>query len=194
MQGKNKKKQPQASWEEFDCDLHWNSLLLCILTLIHYYIWQPAWDVSERSHSDLHWDRYLRDLSEASQKRCLFCDVFKRSQAYLKKDVFSVTSETSQKYLLQVFLVFRKYFTKMIWCDFRRLIISDKIDVGPSETFKKWNFLWEQYIDISQVCPVGWYLRESFGKSRIVKTQYCFTYYCQWFFSTDKTLYNLLSL
>ena len=99
MQGKNNKKQPQASWEEFDCDLHWNSLLLCILTLIHYYIWQPAWDVSERSHSDLHWDRYLRDLSEASQKRCLFCDVFKRSQIHLKKYVFFVTSLRGLKYI-----------------------------------------------------------------------------------------------
>ena len=51
----------------------------------------------------------------------------------------------------QVFLVFRKYVTKMISCDFRRLIaISDKIDVGPSETLKKWNVLWEHYIDINQ--------------------------------------------
>ena len=154
-------------------------------------------DISGTSQKHLKRDVFfvtsLRGLKYIS-KKMFFCDVFKTSQAYLKKDVFSVTSETSQKYLLQVFLVFRKYFTKMIWCDFRRLIISDKIDVGPSETFKKWNFLWEQYIDISQVCPVGWYLRESFGKSRIVKTQYCFTYYCQWFFSTDKTLYNLLSL
>ena len=53
---------------------------------------QPAWDVSERSQSDPHWERQLRDLLETSQKRCLFCDVFKTSRAYLKKDVFSVTS------------------------------------------------------------------------------------------------------
>ena len=63
---------------------------------------QPAWDVSERSQSDLHWERYLRDLSETTQKRCifcdvfskkcLFCDVFKTSQKHLKKDAFSVTS------------------------------------------------------------------------------------------------------
>ena len=117
---------------------------------------QPAWDVSERSQSDLHWERYLRDLSETSQKRCLFCDVFK----------------TSQKHLSQAFLVFQKYVTKMILCDFRRVItISDKIDVGPSETLKKLSVSWEQCIDIDEVCPVGWYLRESFGKSRIVKTQ-----------------------
>ena len=96
---------------------------------------QPAWDVSERSQSDLHWKRYLRDVSKTSQKRCLFRDV----------------SETSQKHLSQVFLVFQKYVTKMISCNFRRLItISDKIDVGPSETLKKWNVLWEQCIDINQ--------------------------------------------
>ena len=39
----------------------------------------------------------------------------------------------------------------MISCDFRRLItISDKIDVGPWETLKKWNVLWEHCIDINQ--------------------------------------------
>ena len=84
-----------------------------------------------------------------------FCDVLKTSQKHLKKDVICVTSlrrlediskrcllrevsETSQKHLSQVFLVFQKYVTKIISCDFRRLItISDKEDVGPSETFKK---------------------------------------------------------
>ena len=89
----------------------------------------------------------LSHVSSISQKRCLFRDV----------------SETSQKHLSQVFLAFQKYFTKMISCDFRRLItISDKIHVGPSETLKKWNVLWEQCTDINQVCPVGWYLREEF--------------------------------
>ena len=159
------------------------------LTGFTIHLAQPAWDVSERSQSDLHWERYLRDLSETSQKRCLFCDVFKTSQKHLKKDVFCVTSlsvssisqkrclfrdvsETSQKHLSQVFLVFQKYVTKMILCDFRRvIIISDKIDLGPSETLKKLSVLWEQCIDIDEVCPVGWYLRENFGKSKIVKTQ-----------------------
>ena len=41
----------------------------------------------------------------------------------------------------------------MISCDFRKVItISDKIDVRPSETLKKWNVSWEQCIDINQVC------------------------------------------
>ena len=110
---------------------------------------QPAWDVSERSQSNLHWERYLRDLLETSQKRCLFCDVFKTSQKHLKKDVFCVTSlrrlehiskkslfrdvsETSQKHLSQVFLVFQKYVTPK-W--FR------VISVGSLQYLIKW--MWD---------------------------------------------------
>ena len=66
---------------------------------------QPAWDVSERSQSDLHWERHLRNFLETSQRRWLFsfrrfkyisrkmsfCDVFKTSQKHLEKDVFCVT-------------------------------------------------------------------------------------------------------
>ena len=52
-----------------------------------------------------------------------------------------------------MFVVFQKYPTKMISCDFRRVItMSDKIDVGPLETLKKWNVFWEQCVYISQVC------------------------------------------
>ena len=128
---------------------------------------QPAWDVSERSQSDLHWQRYLRDFPETSQKRCLFCDVFKTSQIHLKKDVFFVTSlrrlkniskkmsfpwrlwDVSKTSLASIF-GFPKICHNLISCDFRRLIaISDKIDVGPSETLKKWNVLWEHCIDSS---------------------------------------------
>ena len=36
-------------------------------------------------------ERHLRDLLETSQERCLLCDVFKTSRAFLKKDVYSVT-------------------------------------------------------------------------------------------------------
>ena len=58
---------------------------------------QQAWDVSERSQSDLHWERHLGDLLETSQKRWLFWDVFKTSQIHLKKDVFFMTSLTHLK-------------------------------------------------------------------------------------------------
>ena len=72
-------------------------------------------------------------------KRWLLCDVFKTSSIYLKKRcLFRDVSDTSQKYLSQVFVIFQKYPTKMVSCDFRRVIkISDKIDVGPLETLKK---------------------------------------------------------
>ena len=155
------------------------------------YRLQPVYLTELSSHLawDLHWQRHLRDLLETSQKRRLFCDVFKTSQIDLKKDIFlchvfkkkhlkniskkmcfvwcleDVSSisqkrrlfrdfpETSQKHLLQVFVIFQKFPTKMISFDFRRLItISDEIDVGPLETLKKWNIFWKQCIDISQVC------------------------------------------
>ena len=60
--------------------------------LLQWLFTEPAWDVSEISQSDLHWERYLRDVSETSQKRSIFCDVFKTSQIHLKKDFFCVTS------------------------------------------------------------------------------------------------------
>ena len=60
---------------------------------------QPAWDVFEMSQLDLHWERHLKDLSETSQKRRLFCDVFKTSQIHLKKDVFLETFLRRLKYI-----------------------------------------------------------------------------------------------
>ena len=45
----------------------------------------------------------------------------------------------------------------MTSCDFRRIIaISDKIDVGRSETLKKWNVLWEQQGRIQGVDQGDW--------------------------------------
>ena len=82
----------------FSCKIVWKSvhyLVPCCHSMVVVYsypISQPAWDVSERSQSDLHWERYLRDLSETSQKGCLFCDVFKTSQKHFRKDVFCVAS------------------------------------------------------------------------------------------------------
>ena len=71
-------------------------------SLINLYIYittQPAWDVFEMSQTDLHWERHLKDLSETSQKRCLFCDAFITPQIHLKKDVFFVTSLRRFKYI-----------------------------------------------------------------------------------------------
>ena len=140
--------------------------------------------------TDLPRKRHLIGFLETSQKRWLFCDVFKTFQKHLKKDVFCLTSlrrleqiskkmsfpwrlwDVSKSSLASIFSFSKIHHTKMISCDFRRVITtSDKMDVGLSETLRKWNVLWEQCIDINQACPVGWYLHERFGTSRNVKTQ-----------------------
>ena len=147
---------------------------------------QPAWDVSERSQSNLHWQRHLRDLLETSQRIWLFCDVFKTSRAYLKKDVFRVTflkrlehisknmsftwrlwdiSKTSLASICD-FSKIQKYNTKMILCNFGRVITKfDKIDVGPLERFQGA----VHYQSSLPWASMGWYLRENFGKSAMVK-------------------------
>ena len=90
--------------------------------------------------------RRLKNIS----KRCLLCDIFKTSRAYLKKDVFSVTCLRRLKNISCKYLWFIKNIRRY---DFRRvIIISNKIDLGPLETLTKWIVFWEQCIDISQVC------------------------------------------
>ena len=77
------------------------------------------------------------DVSNKSQKRCLFRDFY----------------ATSQKHLTQEFVAFQNYPTKIFWRDFRRVIeISYKIDGWPLETLKKWNFFWLQCTAINRVC------------------------------------------
>ena len=125
------------------------------------------------------------------------CGVFKTSRTYLKKDVRNVV--TSQKHLSQVFLVFKKYITKMTSSDFRSVItISDKIDVGPPETFKKWNVLRDQcryqYQSIRSVQWADIYVEALASQGSSKPISKCIIYFFQWFFSTDKTIYNLLSL
>ena len=99
---------------------------------------QIIWDVSERSQSDLHWQSHLRDLSETSQKSQLFCNFFKMSQRHFNKDVVCVMSLRGlwniskkmsipwhlwdiSKHFLQVFVIFQKYSTRMVSCDFWRV-------------------------------------------------------------------------
>ena len=82
---------------------------------------QPAWDVSETSQLDLHWERHLRDLLETSQIRWIFCDVFKTSHIHLKKDDFSVTSLrrlkniSKEMSLCHVFKTSRAYLKKDVF-------------------------------------------------------------------------------
>ena len=69
-----------------------------------------------------------------------FCDIFKTSQIHLKKDVFCVTSLRRLEHISKndafsvtslrrlkdvsrkVFVIFQQYPTKMVSCDFRRVI------------------------------------------------------------------------
>ena len=60
--------------------------------------------MSLRDLSQISIERDNSDLLEMPQKRSLFCDVFKTSRVYLKKDAFPVTSlrrfgNTYRKYL-----------------------------------------------------------------------------------------------
>ena len=157
-------------------------------TYVRTFLWlvlHPAgmrclWEISVRSplreisqrplrnmSKEMSFSWSLYDISNTSQKRCLFHNV----------------SETSQKHLSQVFLVFREYITKILSCDFRRLItISDKIDVGPSETLKKWIILWEQCIDIKSAKWADIYVRDLASQGLSKSNSKCIIYYFQRFF------------
>ena len=108
---------------------------------------KTLWDVTERSQSDLHWERCLRDHSETSQKRCLFCDVFKTS------------SNTSQKrcILCYVFKTSQKHLKKDVFCvmSLRRL----------EHISKKISFPWRLW-DVSKTS-----LASIFGFSKILHTK-----------------------
>ena len=150
----------------------------------------------------------LRDLSQISIER----DISETSQKHLKRDVFFVTSLRRLKYIskkmsfpwrlwdvsktsLASIFGFPKICHNLISCDFRRLIaISDKIDVGPSETLKKWIVLWEQCIDIKSAKWADIYVRDLASQGSSKSNSKCIIYYFQRFFLTDKTTYNLLSL
>ena len=87
----------------------------------------------------------------------------------------------------------------MISSDFRRLItISDKIDVGLSETLKKWvkRFVGalHRYQSIKSAQWADIYVRVLASQGLSKPNSKCIISYFQWFFSTDKTIYNLLSL
>ena len=79
----------------------------------------------------------------------------------------------------------------MIPCDFRRAItISDKTDVGPSETLKKWNVLRKYCIDINHwSLPSGLISTWEFWQVKDLQNPIVsIIYYFQWFFPTDNEL------
>ena len=107
-----------------------------------FYFHHPAgmrflWEISIRSSFRGTSHRPLRNISKEMTFLWRLWDV-----------------ETSQKHLPQVFGTFQTYLTKkMVLCDFRMVItISNKIDVGPLKTLKKWNVFWEQCRNINHVC------------------------------------------
>ena len=81
---------------------------------------------------------------------------FKTSQIHLKKDIYHVTSLRRLKHILdKISILWRLWYlskislesiydcskisTRMILCDIQRGIeISDKIDMGPLKTVRKW--------------------------------------------------------
>ena len=69
----------------------------------------------------------------------MFCVTsLRRLEHISKKMSFRDVSQTFKKHLSEVFVIFLKYPTKTVLCNFRRVIkISDKIDVGPLEILKK---------------------------------------------------------
>ena len=95
----------------------------------------------------------LWDVSKTSQKRSFLCDVFKTSRAYLKKDVFPVTSLRRLKSISRKYFWFSKD-TSQKW--FRVISVGllqyliKKINMGPSETLKKWNMKSNQLYQYNQ--------------------------------------------
>ena len=62
----------------------------------------------------------------------------RRLEHISKKMSIRDVPQTFKKHLSEVFVIFLKYPTKTVLCDFRRVIkISDKIDVGPLEILKE---------------------------------------------------------
>ena len=118
-----------------------------------------------------------------SQKICLSRDV----------------PQTSQSHLLEVFVVSQKHPTKVISCDFGRVIrISNNIDRAPLEALKKLNVFWEQCMAINQVCHKHHWanlcvrlLAASQRSSKLISR--CIIYYLKWFFSNYQTKNNPLS-
>ena len=85
------------------------------------------------------------------------------------------------------------WFFKNKSCDFSNVItISDKIDVGPLQTLKKWKVFWEQCIAINLVGhEYQWAnicVRVLASQRSSKSNNRCIIYYFHWFLSTDKTI------
>ena len=86
------------------------------------------------------------------KKNVLFVTSLRRLKHISKRCLFWDVSETSQKYLVEVFVTFQKYPTKMVLSGFLRVTeLSDKVDERPWKTLKKWNIFWKHCIAINQI-------------------------------------------
>ena len=109
----------------------------------------------------------LYDVSNTSQKRCIFCDIFimfknipkKMSFVWHLSDVSSISqkrclfrdvSETTQKHVFQIFVIFQKKNTQ----EMKRFLVA----VHRYQSGLPW-------------VSVGWYVRGSLCKLTVVKTQ-----------------------
>ena len=117
-----------------EAHFHWRSLKACNIAkrnlfelCLNDYIFmkllftsKPAWDVSERYQSDLHWERYLRDVFKTSQihlKKDIFCVTsLIRLEHISKKDVFSVTSLRRLKNISRKYFWFFKNTSQKWFC------------------------------------------------------------------------------
>ena len=162
------------------------------------------WEISIRSPLE----RYLKALSDISQKWWLFCDVFTTSQIHRKKDVCYVASKRSHRNIsCMYFRLFQNCPTNMVSCDLRKVIeIPDKIDCEtvkntqqikrfPGEVQSYWPSLWwapvSLYLPSVYINTMVYKSSNSFGKSTIAKalSRRCIINVLLMIFSTDKTLF-----
>ena len=76
----------------FESVINWKKKNTYYLFISSLFLSQAAWDISERSSIRSPLRETSQRLFRKSQKRWLFCGVFKMSEIHLKKDVFFKTS------------------------------------------------------------------------------------------------------
>ena len=147
-------------------------VIIAILHVTYRADMRYLWEISVRSPLR---DIPLRNISKEMNffvtslwrltnmsKRMYFCDVFKTSRAYLKRDVYSATSLRRLRFISCKYLwFFQIYPLKIILCDYP--IIYSRT-VRNTHEIKGFLGVVHRYQSSLSWVSVGWYLRESFGK------------------------------
>ena len=109
----------------------------------------------------------LYDVSNTSQKRCIFCDIFIMFQKHLKKDVFCMTSLRRLEHISK-----KMSFPWRFWDD-SKARLPDICDFSKKNTQEMKRFLVavHRYQSGLPWVSVGWYVRGSLCKLTVVKTQ-----------------------